>query len=823
MRRLRRGMSREEARRAAMLAFGGVESAKESYRDQRGFPLVANLWLDLRLAFRMLRRAPSVSVPAIAVLALGIGTATALYAVVYAMWLRPLAYPDSGRLVSVTTYFAGFKIDALASPDYGTWQGTRSLGPLGAYSWGSAAVIAPGETVEANRASISGTLPAILRIPAALGRPIEPADDSPRSAKVVMLSDGFWRERFGGNAGEIGRTVEMDGAAYTVIGVLPPGFRMPDGRTADLLAPLALGENWLRHGSGMKILYGVARLQPGATMDQARAELSTRLAASRAEAPKLYGDDVSLRVIPLQAFAVRESRTAAMVLAGAVAMILLIAGANVAGLLVARAAGRGREMAVRIALGASAGRIAQHLLMEGLVIGAAGVAGGLLVANGLLALVPWFASAMPVPAWEIAINGDVLAAALCGGLACALAFSLAPALPMPRLRLRRALVAGELALSLVLLAAAALLLENLVRLRSAAPGFRVERLVTARLWLNGTKFANTPTEFRRELRERLERTPGVLSVAFADALPPVENARSSPFSRADRPLPDEFSRTDNVIVRQVDAPFFETMGIPLVRGRLFTAADQSVAIVNRTLADRYFAGENPIGKQVEGVGVPWKTVIGVAGDSRNDGLQNPAQPEIYVPLAAGNARGGGITHNEGPNVVIRTAGDSAAMIPVLRGQLRAMDRSLLARVRMMDEQWAELQARPRFHATVFGAFAALALLMASAGVYGVLSHVVVLRRKEIGIRMALGARPVDVEALIVREALWLAGVGAAVGIAGSVAGARLLASVLDGVNPRDPVTLAATAGVLVILAIGASVVPARRAAHEDPAATLRAE
>lgn len=826
---LKLGMSPQEARRAAVLKFGGIESTKESYRDQRGFPLIDSLRRDIRLAFRMLHRTPSVSVPAILVLALGIGAATALYAIVYAMWLRPLPYPDAGRLVSVTTYFGGFKLDALASPDYGTWQGTHSLGPLAAYSMGNSAMVAPDETVEVSRARISGNLLGVLGLHAAAGRAIQPADDSPQAPRVVMLSDGLWRDQFGGDGKAIGRSTRIDGELYAIIGVLPRGFRMPDERRVDVLMPLALGEGWLRHGNGgaMKILHGVARLQPGITLAQARAELSTRLSASRAQAPEVYRDDVSLRVVPLHEYAVRDARTVALVLLGVVASILLIASANVASLLVARAAGRAREMAVRMALGASALQITQQLLVEGLALGMIGLGGGLVVMRALIALVLRLRPATLVRLEDVAINGEVLAASLAVGLLCSLAFSLASALPLPRLRLRRALVAGELALSLSLLVSAALLLQNLAKLQSVPAGFRTEQIVTASLSLQGTRFAATPAGLRSELRDRLQRTPGVVSIAFADAMPPTGSGRLTTFSRADRPLPEPFHRGDDVIVRLVDAGFFETMGIPLRQGRVFTEADQAgnglLAVVNRTLADRYFAGESPIGKQVDGLGVPWKTVVGVVSDTRNDGLQSPTRPEIYLPLNSGNARGGGITQENSLNVIIHTAGDPARTVSALRGHLRAMDRGLLARVRTMDDQWADLQAGPRFQAMLFSGFAALALIMACTGVYGVLSHVVVLRRREIGIRMALGARPADVQRLVVREALVLALGGGVIGIAGALAGSRLLAGLLYQVNPRDPLTLAATAALLVVLAICASLVPARRASQQDPAQTLRAE
>lgn len=782
-------------------------------------------WQDVRFALRMLHRASSVTVPAILVLALGIGAATALYSVVYAMWLRPLPYPDAGRLVSVTTYFAGYKMDALASPDYGTWQGTQSFGPLGAYSVSNAAIITPGDTVEAGRARISGNLLDVLRVQPVLGRGIQPADDSPNAPPVAMLSEGFWRDQFGGDVGVVGRVVRIDGESHTIIGVLPHGFRMPNERRADLLTPLALGEGWLRHGSGgMKILNGVARLQPDVSINEARAELSTRLAASRAQAPQIYRDDVSLRVIPLHEYVVRDARMVAIVLMGAVASILLIASANVASLLVARAAGRTREMAIRVSLGASAMQIARHLLVEGMVIGLIGIAGAMAVAQALVIAAQRLRPTMSIRMEDVSLNSGVLAAALLAGILCSLAFSLAPVLPLPRLRVRRALVVCELALSLMLAVAAALLLENLGKLNQVAPGFRTEQLVTASISVNATRFAETPEQLRKELHSRLQGLPAVSSIAFADALPPTGAGRISAFSRSDRPQPAAFERKDNVIVRRVEKTFFEAMGIPLLNGRAFNDSEgETVAVVNRTLADRYFSGEDAIGKQVDGAGLPWKTVIGVVADTRNDGLRNSTRPEIYLPLTAEKPRGGGITHDNGLQIVVRTAGDPAMAASLLRDHLRALDRSLLARVRGMDEQWQDLSAGPRFQATIFSGFACIALLMACAGVYGVLSHIVVLRRREIGIRMALGAQPADVQRIIVGEAILLAIAGVAIGLAGAMAGSRWIESLLYQVHARDPIALGATAALLVLLAIGASVVPARRAAQEDPASTLRAE
>jgi predicted permease len=511
-----------------------------------------------------------------------------------------------------------------------------------------------------------------------------------------------------------------------------------------------------------------------------------------------------------------------------VASILAIASANAGSLLVARAAGRGREMAVRAALGASRLRIVCYLLVEGLALAAVGAAGGLLAAQVLVRLVERLRPAPLVRGEPVALNGAVMGAAMAAMLLCALLFSLAPALPLPRLRVRRTLVVTELALSLVLVAGAALLLESLIRLRSVAPGFRTDHLVTASLSLKGTRYAERAGDLREELRDRLLRTPGTVAVAYADALPPTDAGRMVTFSRADRPLPEPFHRGDNVIVRLVDAAFFEAMGIPLRQGRAFTAVDMAgdglVAVVNQTLADHYFAGESPLGKQVDGIGLPWKTVVGVVADARNDGLRNPVRPEIDLPLGGRRTReGGGITRGFGLNLVVRTASDPAAAISLLRGHLRSLDRTLLANIRTMDEQWAELTAGLRFQAVVLGCAAALALLMACAGVYGVLSHAVALRRREMGIRMALGARPADVERLVVREAFMLALAGATLGTVGALGSSRLVASLLYETEPQDPFTLAGAALLLVALAVCASAVPARRASREDPAATLRAE
>ena len=540
----------------------------------------------------------------------------------------------------------------------------------------------------------------------------------------------------------------------------------------------------------------------------------------------MYDEHASIRILPLQTYVSGDLRMAGIVLTGAVAIVLLIATANVGTLLLARAAGREAEMKIRGALGASASRMVRSLLLEGFAIATVGITAGLALARTLVNAAQRVRPAVLAHVDAIGINGHVLAIALPAILFCALLFSLAPALRLPRMRLRRALVAGELALSLVMLAGAGLMLESLAKLRAVPPGFRTKQLVTASIAFRGGQSGERAAELRRELRERMERAPGTESISFADTLPPGEWTRSSVFSRADRPVADPSSRNDAVVIRLVDERFFNAMGIPLTQGRGFTGADIAreapVAVVNRTLANRYFAGENALGKRVDGK--EWKTVIGVVADTRNDGLRNATRPEIYLPFTDRfKSQGGGVTQNNGLRVVLRTAADVATAGDLLRRSVHEIDPALLTNVAVMDQQWEDLVAVPRFYGVVFTGFAVLALTMTAVGVYGVLWHVVVLRRREMAIRLALGARSADIQAAIGREAISMAGVGAVLGVGGALAASRLLGSLLYETSPADPWALAISVAVLLVVVAGASMGPARKAAREDPARLLRSE
>ncbi|MCX6604103.1 MAG: ADOP family duplicated permease [Acidobacteria bacterium] len=822
---LRAGMSPAAAHRAAVLKFGPVQAIKESYRDRRHWPLFELLRLDLRFALRMLRRSPAIGWSAIAVLALGLAAATTTYALVYAMWLRPLPYPHPEELVSVSTWLPNYKFDTLVSPDYGEWQGTQSLGPLAAFDWNSGVLAAPQESIKVNTARISGNLFTILLTPPALGRAIQPSDDSPAAPLVAMLSHSLWKSHYQSDPTILGRTIPLNGQPTTLIGILPPSFRLPDERRADVLIPLSLPPALLTHGSGgsMRILKGLARRQPGMDLVKVRAELSTRLANSKARAEKFYVNaGAELRVLPLHEYMGADSRTLALVLLAAVVCILLIATTNVAGLLVARASGRQHEMAIRSSLGASRSQILRGLLTEGLLLGGLGTALGLMLTGLLLLLLPAVGGASLVSLDAVKLDPEVLAAAAAAGLCCSLCFSLAPVLPLPRLPFRRALVVLELAASMILLFGATLLFENLRQLHAVSPGFQVNHLLTASLSLQASTFSKHPTDLIAQLRDRITPTPGVLALSFVNPLPPSESNRTTTFSRSDRPAYDSLHRIN---ARLADASYLAAMGLPLLQGRLFSPAAEAgtarEAIVNRTLAERYFPGEDPLGKQIDGPGKPWRTIVGVMEDYRNDGLRNPAKPEMVVPPLADE--GGDATFSRDFGLLLRTVGDPAPTATTLRTHLRQLDPNILVTIRTMEESWDEPKAASRFQAFAFTVLAALALLMASTGIYGVLSHIVTLRRREIGIRMALGAVPRQVLLLILQEALFFALGGIGLGFIVSVNAAPHLSSLLFNVNPRDPIFLAATAASLLLLALLAAFAPARRAALMDPARTLRSE
>jgi len=800
---------------------------------------------EVRYAARTLRLNPGFAAVAIVTLALGIGGTTAIFSVLDPVLIRPLPYAEPDRLVSVASYFPSIKLETLASADFAQFaRESHTFASLAVYPHGldTLKLDAGGGSVRATATRLSPSFFPTLEVQPVLGRAFRDDESRPEAANVAIVSFGLWQRVFGGDAAVVGKRIALDGEPYTVIGVMPATFRFPEEEKVDLFTPLPMDDARLQHGENMRMWRGIGRLKPGVTLAEAHADLETIFARIRAKYQWFYRNDVQLRIVPLHLHQVRDVRTGLLILTGAVGFVLLIACANVAHVMLARAAGRAKEIAVRAALGAGRLRMVRQLFTESVLIGVLG--GG---CGSWFAFAGLRAAAHVLPADiphidEVAVNLRVLVFAGLVSIAASALFGLAPVLAALRTNLietlkpgssgragsrhsfRGALLTAEIAFSMVLLAGAALLMESLWRLENVPLGFQAERVVVASIPVQGTSYAKRAQqgELLNAVLERAARIPGVVSAAVADSLPPEGNGGIQTFSREDRPLPEPGHRGDNMIRRGVSPGYFRTMGIPLLRGRDFTADDTEhapgVMIVNQALVRRYFPGEDPIGKRIGGLrpDLTWKTIVGVVGDEKNDGIRPASQPEAYSPLTQE-------PELEVPALIVRTAANPRDTVVLLRSELRNLDKKLPVTVQPMPDQLAELLARPRFQTIMMAIFSALALAMAAVGVYGVASWSVAQRTREIGVRMALGAAPGDVLRLVLRGALGPLGFGLAAGTMGALATTRYLESQLFGIKPNDSLTLAAAGCVLAATALLATYIPARRAARANPAVTLRSE
>ena len=800
---------------------------------------------DLRYAARTLRLNPGFAMVAIVTLALGVGGATAIFSVLDPVLIRPLPYAEPERLVSIASYFPSVRLETLSSADFAEFdRQNHVLASIAAYPHGLDAMklAIAGASVRVTAVRVSPSFFPTLGIRPLLGRPFLREESQPVAAKVAILTFGLWRRAFGGNSEVVGRTVALDQEPYTVIGVMPASFRFPEEEKVDVLTPLPLDDARLQHGPQMRMWRGIGRLRPGVSLAQAQAELETIFARIRAQYKWFYRNDVQLRVLPLRLHQVKDVRLGLLVLAGAVGFVLLIACANVAHVLLARATSRAKEMAVRMTLGARRMRLAGQLLTETALIGMlGGVLGWLLAFAGLKAAAHMLPADIP-HIDQVAVDVRALTFAALVAVGASLVFGLAPVSAAwrtnlietlklggvrgrgPRRSLRGVLLAAEVAFSLVLLAGAALLMESLWRLENVPLGFQAERMVVASIPLQGTSYESRSQqgEFLKRALARARQLPGVTAAAVADSLPPDDNGGLQTFSREDRPLPEPGHRGDNMLRRGVSEDYFQTMGIPLLRGRAFTARDTAdspeVMIVNQALVRRYFPNEDALGKRIGGnrPDFTWKTIVGIVGDEKNQGLRTEPQPEAYSP----------ITQEDGqvvPSLIVRTAEESQGIVAALHAELRDLDKTLPVTVQTMPDQLADLMARPRFQTIMMAIFSALALMMAAIGVYGVAAWSVSQRTREIGVRMALGAAPGDVLRLVLRGAVPPLCVGVIGGTAGALATTRYLESLLFGVKPDDFFTLATAACVLAATALLATYIPARRAARTNPAVTLRSE
>ena len=797
---------------------------------------------DLWYAARGLRRAPGFSAVALATLALGIGATTAIFSVVDAVLIKPLPFRDADRLVVVWESNAAVSRESTFAAPWNLREWQRQARTLG----GFAAIhdqhvnLAGGpngaEQLLAERIS-AGLLP-LLGVSPIMGRAFHEDEDRPGRASVAMLSHRLWMRRFGGQASILGQAIHLDGAAYTVLGILPAGFFELDSGV-DIWLPLALDPDDAR-ASGLRYLEVIARLAPGATFERARGDMATIGARLEAANPGL---DRGWRaaLVPLRQEVAGHAEPALLTLAAAVGFLLLMACANVANLLLVRGAARRKEVAVRTALGAGRGRIAAQLLSESILLALAGGALGTALARGGIDLLARFGPTNLPGMSRAAVDGRLLLFTLAVSIGGGLLFGLAPALQALDTnvnavlteggrggtagrggrRLRNALVVFEVALAVVVLIGGGLLMRSFVRLRAADPGFQPEGLLTFRLPLAGGRNAapGRRAAFVDEVEERIAALPGVRAVGAVNALPLSGMGVGTTFAPADRPAPPRDERP-LALMRTASPAYFRAMGIPLLAGRFFAASDgaeaPAVAIVNRMLARRFWPGQNPIGARVTVDAIDGRVaeVVGVVGDVKPEGLEGEDWPTIYNPYAQAQA--------STMAVVVRTAQAPRSLAGAVEREVHGLDAAQqVADVRTMEDVLAGVVAEPRFNAAVLGIFAQIAFVLAAVGIYGVISYDVSRRTHEIGIRAALGAQPAALLALILGQGARLAAWGIALGAAAAFALTRLMASQLYGVKATDAWTFAAVPLLLGAVALLASYIPSRRAMALDPMAALR--
>ena len=797
---------------------------------------------DVRYAWRSLRKSAGFTLVAVITLALGIGASTAVFSAVDRILLRQAPYPHAERLVSFGFAAPIEPIEFMLGTDWVEWRRSQSV-------FDSMTSVAPGvadcdlteqQPLRLGCAQVDAAFLTTLQIAPLLGRNFSADEDQPNAPKVALISYALWRGRFGGDASIVGKSFPLDGQTTQIVGVLPESFEYPTLLRPDVLQPLALDlTRQVRPNTG-RVLRSFARLKPGISAAQAAAALQPQFNESLKFVPPAFRKEVKLRVRSLRDRQVGDVQLASWVLLGSVMAVLLIAIANVAGLLLARSIGRRRELAIRAALGAARSRLARQTLTESLLLGFAGGALGCIVAWALLRAFTAIAPDGIPRLQQASLDGRVLWFAVAMSVLSGVLFGLAPAIQTPsaemltgahvigpsRSILRKLIVAGQFAASLLLLAGAGLLLRSLWNLENAPLGMQSASVVTTAISLGQHSYASAPKRlaFFEELLARIRQLPGVEHAALSDSLPPSGSMRSRVFAAIEIEGRPRFEQGTGGMAgwRIVTPDYFSTLGIPIESGRGFQEQDREPSanpvILSQTLARMLFVNEAPLGHKLRfGFEGDWFTVIGVAGNVKNGGIAEPDDPEYYVVrhklTEAGNAG----------YLIARTSMRSEALENWIRSEVRALDPSLPVTVETMQQRVGKLAVRPRFDAALLSIFAALGILLAAIGIYGLMSFLVEQRQREIGIRMALGAQAADILRLIAGGGMQLVLLGAGVGLLASLAATRALGSLLFGVRPNDPVTLVVVVFGLATVALVATAVPARRASKVDPIVALRHE
>jgi putative ABC transport system permease protein len=839
------GMQPEVARRKAVLEIGGAEQVRNEVREARSGILLEQTWQDLRYGIRMLRKAPGFAALAVITLALGIGANTAMFSVIDGVLLQPPPFADPSRVTVAWQKQPNGNINVFSTPDYLEWK--RQAGPLAEMT----AVVGEGHTLGMAESAeriigwkASHEVFSVFGVAPAIGRPFTADEDRAGSGKVVLLSDSLWKTRFQSDRGILGSKISLDGAPYTVIGVMPPAFHMFSD-TEQFFEPLQLQtQDAAASSRTIHWILAMVRLGPGKKLGESQSALDPIAARLHHDDPN--GDaGFGVQLQSYQDVITAGVRTPLLLLMGSVGFVLLIACSNVANLLLARGAGRRMEISIRTAVGAQRSRVVRQLLTESLLLALAGGALGLAVAVGVLkTLIALNPSSLP-RIETIAINTTVLGFTLVICLAVGILFGIAPALATSRVdvsnalreasrgasrsggRHRKVLVIAETALASILLIGAGLSLKSLWKVSKIEPGFNPHGLVTFRISAP-KQFKDQPYTFYQQVAERVAALPGVEQAVLARDVPMSGTDPSMPVG-VDGKTPQV---TDGQIVtrlRIVGPDYFRAFQTPLLRGREFKAEDaansQPVVVVSQSLAERYWPGQDAIGRTLRPniADAPWYTVVGVAADVRHWALDLDIEPTAYYPYTQMPKSMIGVLEGN-MSVTLRAAGNSVAMLDSVRHAVAEVDKSVpVYQIKTVEDLLSDSGSLRRLDMGLFGAFAALALTLASVGVYGVMAYLVAQRTREIGIRMALGARRADVLRMIVFHGARLALAGVAVGIAGAFALTRLMVSLLYQVSPTDLWTFVMVGGFVLAFILLACYVPSIRATRVDPNVALRCE
>lgn len=849
---MRGGVPKDQALRQARLEFGSVETAKSECRDAVGVSFLETLLQDLRHCIRAMLRTPVFALTAVIVLALGIGATTAIFSVVDAVLLQPLAYRDSDRLVTILMNGDG----PVSAGNYVDWHDqSRSFTAMSAAEAWSPNLTGIDSPEHIPGLKVTQDLFPMLGIGPMLGRLFVPGEDKEGANREVILSYKLWQRRFSSDPNVLGKAIVLDGNGYVIVGVMPQQFQFAPfwATKAELWVPNAFGPGVHAGGGSLRIF---ARLKDGVSLKQARAEIASITAWLEQRFP---GTNRNVVMTPLKEKVVGPIETPLLVLLAAVAFVLLITCANVAHMLLARAATRQKEIAVRAALGARRGRLIRQFLSESLLLGSIGGVFGLLIAMlGTRALIAMSPPNIP-RVQTVSIDLHAALFLFAATILTSVGFGLVPALQassvnvndtlkeggrsgsegVQRSRLRSLLVVSEFALALMLLIGAGLMIRTFAALEAVDPGFNPHNLISMIVSVAGSKEADPGRRelFYRQLIERVRFLPGVQAAGAINHLPLAGDLWGWHFAIEGRPKPRP-GEAPVAVYRMVAPGYFAAMRLPIVRGRDITDSDNAAApgviIINEQAARQYWPGEDPLGKLVsfdDDTTNPktWLTIIGIAKDAKQDSWTDKATPEAYLAAFQnhdylGDSGTEASKHMNYITLVVRTAGDPAAVASAMKEAAWSFDRNLaISQVVTMDGVVSEANAQPRFEMMLLSIFAAVALVLAAVGIYGVISYSASQRTHEIGVRISLGATRQDVLLLVIRQGVWLAVAGSIAGIAGALLLSRLMAGLLYGVEPTDPLTFAGVAVGLGVVAMLACYVPARRAMHIDPVAALRYE